>query len=679
MLTAEGLEVIPPDNGGVNVNNFLGGPGQPAATSADFIGLSATIAAHELGHLSGLQHADSYGPIGSGIYSGVNPDLYNPPYPGPTDANETILHIMASGASVNATLEDAINDPFFGESEAIALSYGENGSPTNEQISAHDSMSDAQPISLAPMVVPDTDLEGDNSDKVFDVTAADVVGYLGETDGASNTDYYSFTAQAGTLINFQLMSSLLTRLVAPAGASATPENQAPFNTYLVIFNSSGQVIASNDDSFQDFDSSIVDLTLPATGTYYAMVTSSPNSVSLGQPLTGSYELFMYTFAAGATAADAPTTPGLGDTMYAGSGDDTIYAGSADDTIEAQPQDTVIQGSGTVNVLAAATSLNVSAGVSHTVYEGSSVTLTGSFLDTLGDTYIEDWHVVASSGQKIADGTGSIFTFTPGNAGTYTVTFTVIDPKVGWDSGQIVITSIDVPSELTGPSTPQTVYSGASKPINLGALAVRGVGPWTDTIQWGDGQTSTFSTQTSGPLSLAHVYTTAGIYTISETVSEYDGGSVSMTFPINVTNPLDLTAITPISPNPRHTTVSSIDVTFSEPVNLSTFNDSALTLTDNGGSNLITSAVTVALLSGSTYQINGLSGLTGGNGEYMLDGQLDGDQRHLWQSRRQPSGDIVAHGRDASDQHGHGIARTRDQPGLPRFGHRPPMAAHPRRA
>ena len=133
-LTDNHLEVIPADSGGVNVNNFLGGPGDPAATSADFIGLSATIAAHELGHLSGLEHTDAYGPIGSGIYSGVNPGLYKPPYPGPVAGDQAILDIMASGASVNATLEDAVNDPFFGERDAIALSYGENGSPTNEQI-----------------------------------------------------------------------------------------------------------------------------------------------------------------------------------------------------------------------------------------------------------------------------------------------------------------------------------------------------------------------------------------------------------------------------------------------------------------------------------------------------------------------------------------------------------------
>ena len=437
-LTAYGLEVVPPDSGGVNVNNFLGGPGEPAATSADFIGLSATIAAHELGHLSGLEHADSFGPIGSGIYSGVNPNLYNPAYPGPTDANETIDHIMASGASVNSTLEDALNDPFFGEREAIALSYGEDGSPTNEQIAPHYSMADAQPIALEPLTVPDTDLEGVNADQVFNVTAADVVGYLGETGGASNTDYYSFTAQAGTLISFQVMSVALTRNVAPPGTPATDYNQGPFDTYLVIFNSSGQVIEYNDNSFQDADSSIIDLTLPYTGTYYAMVTSSPNSVSLKEPLTGDYELFMYTFA---TAGDPPA----GDSLYAGSGDDTIVAGTADDTIAPLPQDTIIYGSGTVELLKHAPYLNVSAGPNQVVDEGTPVTLTGSFLDPEdGETQTYDWHVVASSGQQIADGYGPSFTFTPGNAGTYTVTYTVMDPNGGSGSAQVVITSNDVP-------------------------------------------------------------------------------------------------------------------------------------------------------------------------------------------------------------------------------------------
>ena len=81
--------------------------------------------------------------------------------------------------------------------------------------------------------------------------------------------------------------------------------------------------------------------------------------------------------------------------------------------------------------------------------------------------------------------------------------------------------------------------------------------------------------------------------------------------------LTLTPIAPVSPNPRNTPVSSIDVTFSEPINSSTFTTSALTLSDNGGANLITSAVTISLVSGSTYRIGGLSVLTTAEGQYTL--------------------------------------------------------------
>src|SRR5262249_6625686 len=137
-------------------------------------------------------------------------------YPGPTDANETILHIMASGASVHSTLEDAVNDPFFGEREAIKLAYGADGTPTIDETAPHDTMASAQPVTLQSLVVPDTNLEGVDADQVFDVTAADVVGYLGlDGQGDSETDFYSFTAQAGTLINLEVISAALNR---PQGA-----------------------------------------------------------------------------------------------------------------------------------------------------------------------------------------------------------------------------------------------------------------------------------------------------------------------------------------------------------------------------------------------------------------------------------------------------------------------------
>ena len=79
----------------------------------------------------------------------------------------------------------------------------------------------------------------------------------------------------------------------------------------------------------------------------------------------------------------------------------------------------------------------------------------------------------------------------------------------------------------------------------------------------------------------------------------------------------VTSISSATPNPRNTPVSSVDVTFDEPINLSTFTSSALTLADNGGENLITSAATITLVSGSTYQIGGLAGLTTTDGNYTL--------------------------------------------------------------
>ncbi len=127
--------------------------------------------------------------------------------------------------------------------------------------------------------------------------------------------------------------------------------------------------------------------------------------------------------------------------------------------------------------------------------------------------------------------------------------------------------------------------------------------------------------------MASFSTTALALGANDLIALYSGDSrylLSLSAPISVTviqPALSVTSIASVSPNPRNTAVGSIDVTFSEPVNLATFTDAALCLTDNGGSNLITDAVTVSAVSGSTststYQINGLSGLTAAQGEYTL--------------------------------------------------------------
>ncbi len=95
------------------------------------------------------------------------------------------------------------------------------------------------------------------------------------------------------------------------------------------------------------------------------------------------------------------------------------------------------------------------------------------------------------------------------------------------------------------------------------------------------------------------------------------GSYTLVYaPLQATLPT-IVQLQSIRPNPRNQVISTIQVTFSQPINLSTFTASNLTLTLNGGPNLITSAVTITPVSGSTYRINGLDTLTGADGAYQL--------------------------------------------------------------
>ena len=414
-----------------------------------------------------------------------------------------------------------------------------------EETTAHYSTADAQPVTLAPLVVPDTDLEGVNADKVFDVTAADVVGYLGETNGASNTDFYSFTAQAGTLINFQLMSAALTRSVAPAGTPPTGDNQGPFNTYLVIYNSSGQVIEYNDDSFQDPDSSIIDLTLPTTGTYYAMVTSSPNSAALRPAVDRRLRAIYVHFRRWDDCGVSLHNPRPGDTMYAGSGDDTIIAGSADDTIADPPPDHDRLRLGRREHAGADPGFerlgrpqpNGQRGLprhpDRLVPRPNWRHVTSLRLARCGrfrpaDRRRHRHHLHVHPGQR-RNLHGDIHGHRP-------------ERGLG-----AVGRGGHLSRRPAGPDRhrpPRRAPSpGVSTSINLGTLAITGIGPFTDTVNWGDGQTSTFSPTSSGSNALAHTYATAGTYTIDETVSEYYGGTTTASFLVDVTAASTSTTLT----------------------------------------------------------------------------------------------------------------------------------------
>jgi Ca2+-binding RTX toxin-like protein len=334
----------------IDVNIILGGLGQPELNSDNVVAASASIAAHELGHLVGLRHADSFGPIGFGIHNPPGGDKFVPHHAGVANAFETVGHLMASPASVGSSLTDAVDDPFFSERSAIKLAFAESGAVADEMAGDHAEPATAQSIALSGLYVPNSLLAGINVGKQFAVEAVDVLGSieLQAPGGVSESDVYEFTAQAGDIFTFEVMSVALDRIAAPV------------DPVLRILDSAGNVLgffdgfAENDDSFEPPDSLLVDFPISSAGSYFLEVDTftfagdpdfetfcGPGGEFEGSDAcsdtdTGQYELFVYRF-------DAGHKNDLGDVLVGRDGNDTLRGGIGDDTLDGGAADDVMEG------------------------------------------------------------------------------------------------------------------------------------------------------------------------------------------------------------------------------------------------------------------------------------------------------------------------------------------------
>jgi subtilisin-like proprotein convertase family protein len=90
--------------------------------------------------------------------------------------------------------------------------------------------------------------------------------------------------------------------------------------------------------------------------------------------------------------------------------------------------------------------------------------------------------------------------------------------------------------------------------------------------------------------------------------DFDFGSQADATGPNVT-------ITPVSPDPRNTSVGSIQIVFNEPV--TGFDLGDLTLTRDGGANLLTGAQTLSTVDNTTFTLGNLAGITGTAGVYGM--------------------------------------------------------------
>ena len=307
----------------VQVNGLLGLPGGPEATSANVVSASTWIAAHELGHLLGLRHADAFGPVG--FVANTAPQAVGleatPANPGAPAAWETNTSIMATPALTGFTLADLTTSHFFGVREAVKLAFNQRAPivPDGrllvaEQSAPHGGLNSAQSLSLASLPVPNTLRRGFDAGNELVVAAVDVVGTVA-TSGQK--DIYRIDGRRGDLLNLQVMSKALNRFQG-----------RNFDAYLTVYDAGGKVVASSDDEFESQDPAITDLVLPADGSYYLEVRGYDATQ------TGSYELFVWRFdtASPLDAGDLIDGRDGNDILLGGAGEDILFGGEGNDLL-----------------------------------------------------------------------------------------------------------------------------------------------------------------------------------------------------------------------------------------------------------------------------------------------------------------------------------------------------------
>ena len=266
--TADFMETLPEDTAAQV------GADKPAGTSDNLIALSAKIASHELGHLLGLRHYDSFGPIGFGIHSPPGNDEFKPAYQGPSAAFETFDHIIGSPASIGSTRANDVGQLFFGERESLKLAFALSDSTqttVDEQVAPHNAVNSAQSLNWAVIATPNMLAQGLNHQKTFYVDALAVKGQITlDASGHSESDYYKIYGKANDLVTIEVMSKALRRY-SNLGIDGY------IDSVVRLRNAQGQIVgyfnatAENDDEFESSDSLLMDVALPSDGDYFIEV------------------------------------------------------------------------------------------------------------------------------------------------------------------------------------------------------------------------------------------------------------------------------------------------------------------------------------------------------------------------------------------------------------------------
>jgi ELWxxDGT repeat protein len=184
---------------------------------------------------------------------------------------------------------------------------------------------------------------------------------------------------------------------------------------------------------------------------------------------------------------------------------------------------------------------VSGGPNRTVNEGQPVNLNASFIDPgVTDTQTIAWRVSASNGQVIPDGAGSNFSFTPVDDGTYVVTLTITDDDGGVGTGTTVVTVNNVAPQQVNAGPDLTVNEGQS--VNLtGTFTDPGVNDGHGRLWQVSASNGQFVPSGTGA-TFSFTPANNGVYTVTFTVTDDDGGVGSDSVVITVNNVMPLLAL-----------------------------------------------------------------------------------------------------------------------------------------
>ena len=177
----------------------------------------------------------------------------------------------------------------------------------------------------------------------------------------------------------------------------------------------------------------------------------------------------------------------------------------------------------------------------TIPEGTPEPFTGSANSPAtvdNPTLSYAWHVT-KNGSAFASGSGTTFTFTPDDEGTFVVTFTATDDggMTGTDSQTMIGTNVAPRAAISSVTQSAPLVIAAQETLTFAGNFSDAGALDSHIVTWnfGDGATSTanYGPGGSAGFSATHAYAAAGAYTVSLTVTDDDGGVATATTKVTV--------------------------------------------------------------------------------------------------------------------------------------------------